>query len=220
MRQRQGSGPEDGSFVAAPDIELEARISADLVMRIGRGDASAEHEFVTRYERGLIYLLRRRTRDPELALDLCQDTFRIALEKLRAGPINEPERLASYLRGVAVNLVIGAGRKAARRATTPDAERVEAAADERRGPCEEVSSEQVGAAVRALLGELKTPRDREILMRLYLHDEDKASICASFGIDATHFNRVLYRAKQRFRKLLLDTERRRGLRIVGGDESN
>lgn len=204
----------------APESQLEARISADIVARIGRGDASAEAALVGRYERGLRYLLRRRTGDPDLALDLCQDTFRIAIEKLRAEPLNEPERLAGYLRGVAINLVIGLERKNARRATTADPDRIDAAADERKGPFDNVSSEQAGEAVRRLLGELRTPRDREILTRLYIHDEDRDSICAALDIDATHFNRVLYRAKQRFRELVLDAERRRGLRLVGRDDES
>lgn len=201
----------------ASETQVEARISADLVARIGRGDSAAEHEMVARYERGLGYLLRRRTGDADLARDLCQDTFRVAIEKLRAEPLNEPERLAGYLRGVAVNLVVGLERKNARRATTSDSDRVEATADGRAGPFDDVSSEQVGAAVRRLLGELRTPRDREILTRLYIYDEDKDSICRSLGIDSTHFNRVLYRAKQRFRELLVDAERKSGLRLVGGD---
>lgn len=201
----------------ASESQAEALISTDLVARMGRGDTSAENEMIGRYERGLVYLLRRRTGDPDLALDLAQDTFRIAIEKLRAEPLDDPERLAGYLRGVAVNLVIGLERKNARRATTPDSERVETVADARKGPYENVSAEQVGEAVRRLLGELRTPRDREILTRLYIHDEDKESICASLDVDPTHFNRVLYRAKQRFRELLLDAERRRGLRLVGED---
>lgn len=202
----------------ASEMQLEGRISADLVARIGRGDAAAEQEMVGRYRRGLLYLLRRRTGDPELASDLCQDTFRIAIEKLRAEPLDEPERLAGYLRGVAVNLVIGVERKNARRATTADSERVAAAADdERKGPFDEVSSEQAAAAVRRLLGELRTTRDREILTRLYIHDEDRARICERLGIDSTHFNRVLYRAKQRLRELLLDAERRHRLRLVGDE---
>ena len=60
---------------------------------------------------GLLYLLKRRTRDPELALDLRQDTFRVAIEKLRGSRLDEPERLAAYLRGVALNLLIAQQRK-------------------------------------------------------------------------------------------------------------
>ena len=40
-----------------------------------------------RYARGLLFLLKQRTRDVELAQDLRQETFRIAIEKLRDGPV-------------------------------------------------------------------------------------------------------------------------------------
>jgi RNA polymerase sigma-70 factor (ECF subfamily) len=146
---------------------------------------------------------------------LRQDTFRIAIEKLRSSSLEEPERLAAYLRGVALNLWLGQRRKDTRRATTADSEAVELVADEGAGPFENVSREQVRRAVGVLLKELGTARDREILTRLYLDDEDKESICAALGVDSTHFNRVLFRAKQRFRELLVRAEQRSKLRLVG-----
>jgi RNA polymerase sigma-70 factor (ECF subfamily) len=200
---------------SSPDSEQEARIAADLVARIGQGARDAEDAMVRRYGPGLLYLLKLRTRDSELALDLRQDTFRVALEKLRTGPIDEPGRLAAYLRGVAVNLFIAHKRKDSRRATTADWEAVEAAPDEGAGPFDHVSREQVSRAVGVLLEELGTPRDREILTRFYLKEEDRASVCAAVGVDSAHFNRVLFRAKQRFRELLVRAERRGRLRLVG-----
>lgn len=198
------------------DAEREPEIAADLVARIGRGARDAEEAMVRRYGAGLLYLLRRRTRDSDLALDLRQDTFRVAIEKLRSSPLEEPQHLAAYLRGVALNLWIAHQRKAARRATSVDSEAVEAAADPAEsGPFDNVLREQVSAAVGVLLDELGTPRDREILTRVYLRDEDKDDVCAALGVDATHFNRVLFRAKQRFRELLVRADRRNKLRLVG-----
>jgi RNA polymerase sigma-70 factor, ECF subfamily len=199
----------------AADSTPEPEISARLVAGIRAGERSAEHEMIERYGRGLLYLLRRRCGDPELALDLRQDTFRIALEKLRIESITDVEKLAAFLRGVALNLLTAHRRKLARRATTADSDSVEATADERRGPYDHASSSQAQEAVRALLAELRTPRDREILTRLYLEEEDKDVICADLGIDAAHFSRVLFRAKQRFKELLAKAERRDRLRLVG-----
>jgi RNA polymerase sigma-70 factor (ECF subfamily) len=181
---------------------MESELSAELVQRIGRGERSAEEEMVRRYGRGLLYMLNRRTRDPELALDLRQETFRIAIEKLRVSPLDQPERIAAYLRGTALNLLTMHQRKTVRRATTADSDVVATIADEGKGPFERVSSEQLRQIVRALLEELPVRRDREILTRVYLQDEDKDSICRVLGVDSTHFNRVLFRAKQRFRDLL------------------
>ncbi len=201
--------------VAEGESEQEPQIAADLAARIRNGSRDAEEAMIRRYGAGLLYLLKRRTRDPELALDLRQDTFRIALEKLRNSPLKEPEHLAAYLRGVALNLLIAQRRKDTRRATTADSDAIETIADECGGPFDNVSREQVRAAVDTLLRELGTPRDREILTRVYIEEHDKDAICAALGVDSLHFNRVLYRAKQRFRELLERAERRTKLRIVG-----
>ncbi len=197
-----------------PDHALEAQLSTELVRRIGQGDRRAEAELVRRYQRGLIYLVQRRTRDPQLALDLAQDTFRIAIEKLRRGPIEQVDRVGAYLRGTALNLATAHGRKDARRATTTDSDAVDAAADSTAGPFDNVSREQVQRIVRKLLDELPVQRDREILIRTYLDDHDKSSICEALGVDSAHYNRVLFRAKQRFRELLTSAASQRELHAV------
>jgi hypothetical protein len=38
---------------------------------------------------------------------LYQETFRIALEKIRRGDVREPEKLSGFMGGIARNLVIG-----------------------------------------------------------------------------------------------------------------
>jgi len=193
---------------------LEAQASIDLVHRIGRGDRAAEREMIERYGRGLLYLLRRRSSDPELAKDLRQETYVIAIEKLRASPIEDPARLGAYLRGIAVHLVSAEQRKRRRRATSPDLDAIEVASDGRPGPGDTLSRAQIAATVRALLDELPVDRDREVLIRLYLMDQDRDRICDALGIDASHFNRVLFRAKQRFKALLMQAEKRRKLEVV------
>jgi RNA polymerase sigma-70 factor, ECF subfamily len=200
--------------VESQDPAHEAEIAARLVAEIRAGVRAAEAAMVARYSPGLLFLLKRRTRDAELARDLRQDALRIAIEKLRAEPLEQPERLAAYLRGVALNLLTAQRRKDSRRATTADSAAVESTADATAGPFENVSSAETQRAVAALLAELRTPRDREILTRLYLEEADKDEICTALGIDSTHFNRVLFRAKQRFRELLLRAEPAGRLRVV------
>jgi RNA polymerase sigma-70 factor, ECF subfamily len=197
-----------------PEDQQEARVSVELSRRIGDGDRAAEAQLVERYERGVLYLLRRRTRDTELALDLRQETFRIAIEKLRAKEITEPQRVGAFVRGIAVNLAIADVRKSVRRATKADSEAVDLAASPDDGPDDALALEQTRAAVRALLAEMSVARDREILLRFYIEDQDKAAICAALGVDSAHFNRVLFRAKERFRELLERAEKRGGLRVV------
>ncbi len=48
----------------------------------------------------------------------------------------------------------------------------------------------------------ETDRDRQILYRFYIAEEDKERICADLDLSSLHFNRVLFRARQRFKDLL------------------
>jgi RNA polymerase sigma-70 factor (ECF subfamily) len=195
----------------------EADVATGLVARIrGGGDGAAEAAFVERYQRGLLSLLRRKTGDPALAADLCQDALRISLERLRARELDEPARLAAFLHGVAGNLVIAHYRRERRRDTHTDNDAVSLEPDPAGGQFADVSREQVARCVRQLLAELPTPRDREILQQYYIDDRDKEEICLDLNLDALHFNRVLFRAKRRFRELMVRADRRGHLGIVPG----
>jgi len=194
--------------------QSEHEIAADLARQIGQGVRAAEQALVARYGPPLHFMLKQRTRDSELALDIRQDALRIVIEKLRAGTLEQPERLGGYLRGVALKLCGAQKRKESRRATTADSDAIEAMADSRTDPAQHLSDEQLKRSVRELLAELSTPRDRDILTRVYLLEEDKETVCTALGVDSLHFNRVLFRAKQRFRELLVRAEQRAELRLV------
>ena len=178
----------------------------DLVRRIASGDPEAEAELVERYSRGLLFLLRRLA--PELAEDLHQETFRIVLERLRRRELDEPEGLAGFLRGIARNLVIAERRKTARRRTEADEEELAQAVNPAPGQLSAVLLDEEAETVRQLIRELPTERDRQLLLRFYVGEEDKESLCADLGLDSLHFNRVLFRARQRFKELLLERRKR------------
>ena len=183
-------------------------------MRVGNGDQQAETELVERYNRGLRFLLRRKTRDRQAAEDFLQETWALALEKLRGPGIADPARLAGYLSGIANNLVNSDVRRLNRQRTSVSTEIIDLIADDSSSPFSEVSRAEVCRHVRALLDELNVERDREILRRFYVREEDKESICKALRVDSAHFNRVLFRARQRFRDLVLRENLRKSLRVV------
>lgn len=198
-----------------PDASLErteAEIAADLARRVHAGDAVAETGLVERYSRGLLYMLRRTAGDPALADDLHQETFRIVIERLRERGIEEPERLAGFIHRTAKNLFIAGYRKGTRRKTEGEVEGLETVADPASGPLQETLRDEQAALVRRLIAELDTDRDRQILYRFYIAEEDKERICAALDLSSLHFNRVLFRARQRFKELLEGFEKREGLR--------
>lgn len=188
-----------------PALQEERRVAADLVRRIRNGDQSAESSLVERYSDGLRYLLLRRVRDDERARDLLQDTLHIAINKLRDVGLDNPERLAGYLRGIAIRVALNAGRRQQREPYSMEVEAVEQIPDREPRQFDHVAQEQTKAAVHKLLRSMPVKRDREILTRFYVRDQDKDEICSALGLDSLHFNRVLFRAKKRFRKLLENT---------------
>jgi RNA polymerase sigma-70 factor, ECF subfamily len=150
---------------------------------------------------GLRALILRRVRDPEVAADILQDAAVTTLEKLRSGEIAHPENMGGYLYRVAINHLRNHRRKDRSALSSADA------LDELRNTEDDPDWERVGrpqwaAAARRMLDELPGVRDRELLIRFYLNDEEKENICRELRLSQEHFNRVIFRARNRFRALL------------------
>ncbi len=184
----------------------------ELARRIGSGDAAAEGELVERYSKGVLFLLRRMTRDRALADDLHQETFRVVLERLRGASLEEPGKLPAFVLRTARNLFLAGYRKRVRRGEHHDLAPPESVPDPAPGQLEEVLRAERRAQVRQVIEELPTERDRLILLRYYAADQDKERICADLNLSAQHFHRVLFRARQRLRELLVRSPRDRGVR--------
>lgn len=186
----------------------------DLVRRIRAGETRAEAELVTRYREGLFFLLKRWTRDPETAEDLCQETLRLALEKIRKDEVREPDRLAAYLRSLAKNLSTQLYRRTGERTDlreelSPGQE----LPDRQPGALASLLQQEKASLARRVLQNLGSDRDREILLRYYLTEERPERICSDLGLTSEHFYRVLHRARQRYRRLFeeqIDPVPRRG----------
>ena len=69
------------------------------------------------------------------------------------------------------------------------------------GPLERVLKNEQAKLVRRVLADLGLERDRQMLFRFYVAEEDKADICAALGLSSLQFNRVLFRARQRYKEL-------------------
>jgi len=150
---------------------------------------------------GLRALILRRVRDPEVAADILQDAAVTTLEKLRSGEIAHPENLGGYLYRVAINHLRNHRRKD--RTALSSAEQLEELRDSVDDPdWERVGRPQWAAAARRMLEEMPAARDRELLVRFYLNDEEKDTICRELNLSQEHFNRVIFRARNRFRELL------------------
>lgn len=181
----------------------------ELVSRIQAGDRQAEDELVRRYARGVSVIIARAGGDKSMVEDVCQDTLRLAIEKVRRGEVREPDRLSGFIASLAKNLAIGHFRRSDARDHQP----LDSSGADSMAPASQLQGllvEEQGQMVRQVLAEMSSERDRQILYRYYLAEENKERICADLGLTSLHFNRVLFRARERFRALYLAATERAG----------
>jgi len=146
-------------------------------------------------------MLIKKTQNPDLAKDCCQQALLIALVKLRAGEIAKPGSLLSFTRSIATNVAKAHFRKE-RRYTPLNGELMVTPTSTSGDAEQELDCKTIRLILNAILELMTVERDKEILRRFYLLDEEKNVIRRDLQISAAHFDRVIYRAKGRLRKLL------------------
>src|SRR4029077_16064690 len=67
---------------------------------------------------------------------------------------------------------------------------------------ENVRGYEWATAARRMLEETPVARGRDVLVRFYLDDEDRDKVCRELRLSEEHFNRVIFRARNRFRELI------------------
>lgn len=187
-------------------MEITRANPADLVRRILAGDKSAEDELVERYANGVRFAIGQSAQDRSAVEDLYQETFCVVLQKIRRGEVREPERLSGFIVSVARNLMIDYFRRTSRkRAREEDADTASVRSPEP-SQLDRLLQDQRKVLAHRVLASMPSHRDRTVLSRFYIADDDKDRICEDLGLSSHHFNQVLCRARERFRKLLEEME--------------
>lgn len=151
---------------------------------------------------GLRRLLAKRMGDYLNAADLLNDAVCTTWEKWCAGQIERPEQIAGYIFQVAMNLLRNRRRLIAdrsdRRANVEQLDRERIGAPS----AEQEVEDQIAGKLKNLIQAMDSQRDRMVLVRFYLDEEGKETICKDMRLDARQFDRILYRARQRLKQLL------------------
>lgn len=182
----------------------EASVPTELLLaQIAKGDKQSEQELISRHWRGLHYVLCRRTKDPDLAADLTQDAFLIAIDKARNSGIEKPAAFPAFIRQVGINLMLAHYRKEKRRSTDLQPEIDLYIPDDSPSIYQQLQMKSILNIVEQLMDELTVERDRTILKHYFVYDKEKLEICEELGLGADHFDRVLQRARARLKKLVV-----------------
>ena len=177
--------------------------AALLVQRIQEGDSAAESSFVKLFTRGVTFILIKETRESSIVQDLFQETFRIAIEKIRNGDIRDPRKINGFMASTARYVVIDHYRREAKHDKRANAEEPESLPMTEQSPLQRLLRQEHSQFVRKVIGDLNSERDRQLLSRFFIKGEEKAYICKVLNLTDLHFNRVLHRAKRRYRDLFL-----------------
>ena len=167
-----------------------------------RMDRAAVEGLIAKHYAGLRLLLQRRTGDPEIAADILNQAACTAWEKWQNGQVRRPEEIGGYIFQVAMNLLRNRRRKVVERADRHVDSEVLGHLPSDADAADRWLEKKIAARVKRVLQEMPTRRDREILVRFYLHEEEKDAICRDLELDADHFDKVLHRARGRLKELL------------------
>ncbi len=179
----------------------------DMARRIMGGDKTAADEFVRRYYRWLLLIVRHKFPRQRFHLDVVQEAFLKVLAALESGSVRNPDAVLSFLRSTAINIGYEQLREDKKHESAIGHDFVvELIADVQYDMPEAVMWQERIERLVACIESLNVKRDRELLRRFYLDNEDKRTVCRALQLTPVHFDRVLYRAKQRLRKCLIEEE--------------
>jgi RNA polymerase sigma-70 factor, ECF subfamily len=152
------------------------------------------------FGRGIRFYLCRQLGPQELD-DKVHDTFLIVVQAIRRGDLREPERLMGFVRTVVKRQVAASIEQAVQsRRETQDLEEGSGVSDRAQTPEERVISRQRAEIMSSVLRSI-SKRDREILTRFYLLEQNQEQICGEMDLSETQFRLLKSRAKARFGEL-------------------
>jgi RNA polymerase sigma-70 factor, ECF subfamily len=189
----------------APDSQGDSDVThsvewAPLVERIRTGDATAMQELYQVFGRGVRHYLCRQLGMQDVD-DKIHDTFLIVVQAIQNGDLREPDRLMGFVRTIARRMVAGhIDQMVHRRRDNVAVDSGIAISDKRTTPEQSVIERQ---KIDIMLGVLKemSGRDRDILTRFYLYEQNQDAICREMNLTSTQFRLLKSRAKNRFAEL-------------------
>lgn len=175
--------PESGD-APTTDGALARRIAA----RPREGTDAEEAELYRRFApRVRLYGLRH-LRDTHAADDLAQQVMTLTIEKLRAGEVREPERLASFVLGAARLTARSQGRAERRHRGSSDL--LATAAETLAGaPVADLDVERLRACLQAL-----STRERTVIVLTFYDECPAARIAAQLGATEGNVRVIRHRA--------------------------
>jgi RNA polymerase sigma-70 factor (ECF subfamily) len=164
-------------------------------------DPDAENFLIAYFSRPVQLKLRARLRSPDLIQDASQETFLRVIRYFSSGKtLDNPASLPGFVHSVCHNVALELLRSHTRQAQLP--ENAPDAVDFSPGPDGQLDSCRRRELVARVLAEM-SEKDRELLRRVCLDEQDKDLVCSEFHVDRGYLRVLLHRARNRFRTALM-----------------
>jgi len=184
--------PQDSGLVALDDGALARRIAAAG----SKPDSAAEAELCRRMApRVRLYGLRH-LRDRDAAADLVQQVLLLTLERLRAGELREPDRIASFIFGTCRMTVLEIRRGTHRRETLLELWGDKTEVVEAPEPLA-LDPDQLAGCLQAL-----SERERSVVLLSFFADRQADEVGAELSISGGNVRVIRHRALARLRKCM------------------
>ena len=181
--------PKDSPLADLDDGALARRVAEGR----GRPDSAAEAELYRRLApRARLYGLRH-LRDRQAAADLAQQVLLMTLERLRAGEVREPERIASFVLGACRMTVLELRRGERRRGELLELHADKEEAFEAPEPLA-LDPDRLGGCLEAL-----SERERSVVVMSFFADKAADEVGAELGLSGGNVRVIRHRALGRLR---------------------
>ena len=170
---------------------------SELVRSIRAGEQNGMEELYRVFSKGIRFFLCRQLGPQELD-DKVHDTFLIVVQAIQRGDIREPERLMGFVRTIVRRQVAAYIEHAVH--TRREQTEIDAGVtivDRKPNPEQDAIGQERELLMLQVLRELSS-RDRDILTRFYIHEQNQTQICREMNLTETQFRLLKSRAKARF----------------------
>ena len=186
--------------MSVPADRLDVDVFAEPPVS-GLSDRVAVEQALVRKYPELTRLLIRKIGDRQLALDMLHEAVVTTLSKMQGEESLPAEVIAGQIFRVAINHSRNHWRHSRNMAADSEHE-FKSITDAAVSAWEDSQRASNRQLVRRFLQSLEHKRDREVLVRFYLNEEDKAQVCSALSLSELQFKSVVSRARERMRQLM------------------
>jgi RNA polymerase sigma-70 factor (ECF subfamily) len=185
--------------VNQPSTEFDA----NYLQALAAAQEDAQAQLVTTLSRRMKLALRSRLRSPQAVEDAFQETLLRVLVYFRSGKtLRTPASLPAFVESICTHVALESGRASKRHDQIPA--HLPDPVDTSSNPERRLLAEERRCFIRRTLQVLRA-RDRDVLTKLFLEEEDRRAVCEQFNISEQHLRLVLHRARARLRRVIDDS---------------